>query len=92
MSPFERRLKTAAFTASAAAPAVLLMLFLTGHPLAALWLALSILGWLFIAGAAKASEAEARDESPGPRASSSSEFISDPAPIAPNGSLLVKGE
>jgi hypothetical protein len=38
----------------------LIALFETGHPFLALWVGLSVFGWLFVAGAASASDT-ARD-------------------------------
>lgn len=35
--------------------AILALIFAAGHPLIAIWAALILVGWLFIAGAAKAS-------------------------------------
>ncbi len=43
--------------AVAAAPLLIsALIFAAGHPILAIWAALVIVGWLFIVGAAKASE------------------------------------
>ncbi len=43
------------FAFVAAVTAFLTLIFIAGHPIIAIWVALAIVGWLFIAGAAKAS-------------------------------------
>ena len=40
---------------AATVTAFLTLIFVTGHPIIAIWVALVIIGWLFIAGAAIAS-------------------------------------
>jgi hypothetical protein len=40
---------------AATVTAFLTLIFVTGHPIIAIWVALIIVGWLFIAGAAIAS-------------------------------------
>ncbi len=40
---------------AAAVIAFLTLVFITGHPIIAIWVALAIVGWLFVAGAAIAS-------------------------------------
>ena len=41
--------------------ASLTLIFVAGHPIIAIWVALIIVGWLFIAGAAIASEIDAAE-------------------------------
>jgi hypothetical protein len=53
----ERRSRAAkALFIGAGALGLLSRLFTTQHPIAAVWIALMLIGWLFIAAAAKASE------------------------------------
>lgn len=52
----ERLRLAATLFVAVVALAVLALLFAAGHPFLASWVALILIGWLFIAGAAKASD------------------------------------
>ena len=58
----KRRLRLLA-TVSAAilTAAVLVIIFIAGHPIISIWLAGAILSWLFVLGATKASEPDSAD-------------------------------